>query len=165
MLSTIRPSRTSVLATNDPAAKIKIAGVIIAETTCSDGSILEAPPNMADDLDLPPEIPVFGRYWNEGDFFMAHEVLEGLWVRNRDEGLRGLIQLAVALYHIECGNRKGARTMIERARPRLKNPRNSPYGIDLAMMDAYAARVGAVLAAGEPDAGELNKIVAARPRI
>jgi hypothetical protein len=115
---------------------------------------------MADDLDGPPEIPVFARCWNEGDFFAAHEVLEGLWIRCRDEGLRGLIQLAVALYHIQRGNRKGARTMIQRARPRLQNPRNSPFGIDLAMMDAYAACVGAALDAGEPD-----EIVAARPRI
>jgi predicted metal-dependent hydrolase len=120
---------------------------------------------MADDLDGSSEIPVFARCWNEGDFFMAHEVLEGLWIRCRDEGLRGLIQLAVALYHIERGNRKGARTMIERARPRLQNLDNAAFGIDLAMMDAYAARVGAALAAAEPDAGRLNKIVAARPRI
>jgi len=121
--------------------------------------VVEAAP-MARDSNDAPEIPVFARCWNDGDFFMAHEVLEGLWIRCRDEGLRGLIQLAVALYHIERGNLKGARTMIERARPRLQNPRNAPFGIDLALMDEYAARVTAALAADEP-----RSIVANRPRL
>ena len=105
-----------------------------------------------------PEIPAFAQCWNAGDFFMAHEVLEGLWMRRRDDGLRGLIQLAVALHHIERGNLRGARTMIERARKRLVNPDNAPYAIDLAMMDEYAARVGAALDGGDPRA-----VVAARP--
>jgi uncharacterized protein len=98
--------------------------------------------------------------WDAGDFFMAHEVLEGLWMRRRDDGLRGLIQLAVALHHIERGNARGARTMIERARKRLANPANAPSGIDLKMMDAYAARVGAAL-----DGGDAHAAVTARPRL
>lgn len=99
--------------------------------------------------DVEPEIPAFAQCWNAGDFFMAHEVLEGLWMRRRDDGLRGLIQLAVALHHIEGGNLRGARTMIERARKRLSNPENAPSAIDLRMMDAYAMRVGAALQRGE----------------
>lgn len=111
-------------------------------------------------LDDEPEIPAFARSWNEGDFFLAHEVLEGLWIRRRDDGLRGLIQLAVALHHIRKGNLRGARTMIGRARTRLANPANAPGVIDLAMMDAYAARVGAAL-----DAGEASAVIDARPRL
>ncbi len=107
-----------------------------------------------------PEIPAFARCWDEGDFFMAHEVLEGLWTRRRDDGLQGLIQLAVALHHIERGNLAGAKTMIERARGRLANPANAEFGIDLKRMDAYAARVGAALESGKP-----VDIVAQRPRL
>jgi uncharacterized protein len=107
-----------------------------------------------------PEIPAFAQRWNAGDFFMAHEVLEGLWMRRRDDGLRGLIQLAVALHHIEHGNLRGARTMIERARKRLANPDNAPCVIDLKVMDEYAARVGAALDGADPRAA-----VAARPRL
>lgn len=105
-----------------------------------------------------PEIPAFVQSWNNGDFFMAHEVLEGLWIRRRDDGLRGLIQLAVALHHIEKGNLRGACTMIERARTRLNNPKNAPSVIDLKLMDEYAARVGAALAEGRS-----AQIVAERP--
>jgi predicted metal-dependent hydrolase len=99
-------------------------------------------------LDVEPEVTGFTQCWNAGDFFMAHEVLEGLWTRRRDDGLRGLIQLAVALHHIERGNLRGARTMIGRARKNLANPSNSPSAIDLKMMDAYAALVGAALEEG-----------------
>lgn len=111
-------------------------------------------------MDDEPEIPAFARCWNGGDFFLAHEVLEGLWIRRRDDGLRGLIQLAVALHHIRKGNLRGARTMIERARGRLNNPGNAPSRIDLRVMDAYAARVGAALDGGDPQAA-----VDARPVI
>ena len=111
-------------------------------------------------MDDEPEIPAFAERWDAGDFFMAHEVLEGLWIRRRDDGLRGLIQLAVALHHIGRGNLRGARTMIERARKRLANPANAPSAIDLKMMDAYAARVGMALQGGDPLAA-----VTDRPRL
>ena len=41
-------------------------------------------------------------------------------MRTRDPVQQGLIQLAVALHHIGRGNVKGAKTMIERALPRLR---------------------------------------------
>lgn len=110
-----------------------------------------------------PEIDAFARCWNSGDYFTAHEVLEGLWTRHRDDGLQGLIQLAVALYHIERGNLRGAAIMIERARRRLANPHNTPYGIDLKAMDDYAALVGTALESG--DTGEPRTAIAARPRL
>ena len=111
-------------------------------------------------IDREPEIAAFADCWNSGDFFMAHEVLEGLWIRNRDEGLRGLIQLAVALHHIERGNLKGARTMIERARSRLSKPDHIASGIDVKMMDRYAQDVAAAIDEGEP-----LDTIAARPKL
>ena len=108
-----------------------------------------------------PEIEAFARCWNSGDYFMAHEVLEGLWTRRRDDGLQGLIQLAVSLHNIHRGNLRGAAIMIERARRRLANPKNALYGIDLKMMDDYAARVGRVL--DNSDAGESRSAIEMRP--
>ena len=107
-----------------------------------------------------PEIRAFAQCWNEGKFFMAHEVLEGLWVRRREDALQGLIQLAVALPHIERGNLKGARTMIQRARGRFRNAAGAPASIDLVKMDEYAAQVGAALAEGDA-----RDAVAKRPRL
>jgi len=92
---------------------------------------------------------------------MAHEVLEGLWNRQRDDGLQGLIQVAVALHHIERGNLRGAAIMIQRARRRLANPNNAPYGIDLKMMDDYAERVGRALESS--DTGEPRSAIEMRP--
>jgi uncharacterized protein len=111
-------------------------------------------------MTVEPELTAFAKCWNDGAFFTAHEVLEGLWMRRRDDGLQGLIQLAVALHHIERGNIRGARTMIERARRHLSNEANAPCPIDLTMMDDYAARVAEALADGN-----MIEIVASRPKI
>jgi predicted metal-dependent hydrolase len=51
------------------------------------------------------------RFFNEGDFFEAHEVWEGLWLETSGPERRfyqGLIQAAVALYHFGNGNLRGA---------------------------------------------------------
>ena len=109
---------------------------------------------------IEPEIPAFADLWNEGKFFEAHEVLEGLWMRRRDKGLQGLIQIAAALYHVQRGNLRGARTMIDRATPRLLNPGNAPCAIDQRAMAEYAARVRAAL-----DLPELEALIAARPHL
>jgi len=86
---------------------------------------------------IEPEYREFARCWNDGDFFMAHEVLEGLWTRTRDRGQQGLIQIAVALHHISRGNLRGAKTMIDRALPRLRSAATTEP-IDLSMMARYA---------------------------
>jgi len=112
------------------------------------------------DPDPEPEIPAFAALWNEGRFFEAHEVLEGLWMRRRDKGLQGLIQVAAALYHVQRGNLRGARTMIDRATPRLLNPDNAPCEINQKSMADFAARVKAAL-----DSPELNALIASRPRL
>ncbi len=47
------------------------------------------------------------RFFNEGDFFEAHEVWEDLWLNTAGPERRfyqGLIQAAVALYHFGNGN-------------------------------------------------------------
>jgi len=109
---------------------------------------------------IEPEFPAFAQCWNDGNFFLAHEVLEGLWIRTRDRGQQGLIQLAVALYHVERGNERGARRMIERALPRLRDPQAVAGPIDLDALALYAEQVRDAL-----DAGTATEAVAARPRL
>ena len=107
-----------------------------------------------------PEFDAFIGCWNEGRFFEAHEVLEGLWMRTRDEFQRGLIQLAAALYHIQRGNIKGARTMFDRALPRLSSGSTNPSPIEATPMVDFASRVRAELS-------ETNGIdlIESRPRL
>ena len=88
-----------------------------------------------------PEFDAFIECWNDARFFEAHEVLEGLWMRTRDEYQRGLIQLAAALYHIQRSNLKGARTMCDRALPRLRKKSTDPSPVDAEMMIVFAERV------------------------
>lgn len=56
---------------------------------------------------------------NRGDYFRAHEVLEQAWLAAREPEktfLKGLIHVAVALYHYRRGNAHGARVKFRSAR-------------------------------------------------
>jgi len=56
--------------------------------------------------------------FNAGEFFAAHEVLEGIWraAQGADRSfLQALIQVSVALHHLAAGNRAGARSLLAKA--------------------------------------------------
>ena len=60
--------------------------------------------------------------FNAGQFFKCHEAWESVW--NRSEGddkvaIQGLIQAAVAILHLERGNRQGAESLYAKARAKL----------------------------------------------
>jgi predicted metal-dependent hydrolase len=61
--------------------------------------------------------------FNRRDFFAAHDTLEELW-RETHGPLRtfyqGLIQLAVAFYHLGNGNRRGARNLLAKGLAKLE---------------------------------------------
>jgi len=66
--------------------------------------------NIADD----PRYQQGSVYFNECDFFEAHEVWEELWTEYQGPSRKfyqGLIQAAVALYHFGNGNIRGARKL------------------------------------------------------
>ncbi len=109
---------------------------------------------------IEPEYHAFVECWNGGRFFEAHEVLEGLWMRTRDRGQQGLIQMAAALYHIQRGNLKGARTMLDRALPRLREPAAAPGPVDVGRMIQFAERTRATLTESN---GE--ELIASRPAL
>jgi hypothetical protein len=107
-----------------------------------------------------PEYDAFIACWNDGRFFEAHEVLEGLWIRTHDEYQRGLIQLAAALYHIQRANLKGARTMCDRAIPRLRKTSSFPTQVPAQPLVDFAERLRTDLTA---DNGV--ELIDARPRL
>ncbi|WP_019636330.1 DUF309 domain-containing protein [Paenibacillus fonticola] len=84
-------------------------------------------------------------YFNrDQDYFECHEVLEELWLkRDKDPLYKGLLQVAVGLYHFRNGNITGGRKMMESAVRRLKPYPQNTLGIDLAKLlreaEAYAA--------------------------
>jgi predicted metal-dependent hydrolase len=85
------------------------------------------------------------RLFNAGRYFECHDVLEDLWSGVRGESrdfFQGLIQVAVAFYHLERENPEGARSMFERASRRFSAYPGRYFGFDL---DAQRARIAAEL--------------------
>jgi predicted metal-dependent hydrolase len=72
--------------------------------------------------------------FNRAYYFEAHETLEDLW-RETSGPLRlfyqGLIQLAVALYHLSNGNRRGALNLLSKGLDKLAAYQPVCQGIDV----------------------------------
>jgi predicted metal-dependent hydrolase len=102
--------------------------------------------------------------FNAGLFFECHETLEDLWTGVRGPSrdfFQGLIQIAVALYHLTRGNLAGAESLFGRALKRLEKYPDRYGGIDLGTLRADARRWRERTAAGglaEPAVSELPKI-------
>jgi len=109
---------------------------------------------------LAADILAFRECWNGGRFFEAHETLEPRWIRERDAGLQGLIQLAAAFHHLQRGNLRGARTMLRRAMPRLRDPAKKPCEFDQQQLAEFAAAVDASL-----DGRGVRELIESRPRL
>jgi predicted metal-dependent hydrolase len=83
---------------------------------------------------LPPSFRQGIEEFNRAHFFEAHETLEELW-RETSGPLRpfyqGLIQLAVALYHLLNGNRRGALNLLAKGLAKLAAYQPVCQGIDV----------------------------------
>ncbi len=74
------------------------------------------------------------KYFNDCDFFEAHETWEELWTDYRGPARKfyqGLIQAAVALHHFGNGNIHGARKVYHTSRNYLQEYRPAYLGLDL----------------------------------
>lgn len=97
---------------------------------------------------LPGELCRFVARFDRGEYWLAHEELEHLWLRERDEFSKGLIHLAAGLLHAQRGNWRGAAAKIRSAR---------------ALIDGASPRVPGVHLEELRDAlGELSVVVNAR---
>jgi uncharacterized protein len=104
--------------------------------------------------------------FNRAYFFEAHETLEDLW-RGTSGPLRlfyqGLIQLAVALYHLSNGNRRGALNLLSKGLDKLAAYQPVCQGIDVDSLCSEARSwLDRVRQAG---GGELTVDPAQLPRI
>lgn len=87
-------------------------------------------------------------YFNrDRDYFECHEVLEKLWLeRGRDPLYKGLLQVAVGLYHFREGRVRGARMMLESAAARLAPYPPDSLGIGLGELVAETVSYAGKLA-------------------
>lgn len=102
--------------------------------------------------------------FNTGFFFECHETLEDLWTGIRGptrDFYQGLIQIAVALYHLTRGNLAGARSLFQRGLTRLDKYPARFGGLELgALRDearAWLARIEEGVES-EPDLAQLPKL-------
>ncbi|KEO80705.1 DUF309 domain-containing protein [Paenibacillus polymyxa] len=72
-------------------------------------------------------------YFNrDRDYFECHEVLEELWLKlDRDPVYKGLLQVAVGLYHFRNGNYRGGHMMLDSAVHRLEHAPSQALGINM----------------------------------
>ncbi len=82
--------------------------------------------------------------FNRGEFYECHEVLEDAWrqdMRPCRHLYQGLLQLAVALYHVEQGNYAGALKVLGRARRHLARLPGRCQGVDVVSLRAHAEAI------------------------
>ena len=88
-----------------------------------------------DDKNYDPRYLKGIEYFNECDFYEAHEVWEDLWAEHQGPSrkfFQGLIQAAVCLHHFGNGNVRGARKLYNSCRTRyLDAYRPWHMGIDV----------------------------------
>ena len=77
------------------------------------------------------------RCYRAQEFFAAHEHWESVWLRSKEPEktfLQGLIQVAAAFHHLQRGNPRGTRSLLQRARARLERYPEYFGGIDVSSL-------------------------------
>ncbi len=105
------------------------------------GHVLGRDNSLSDDAESIDSLYRKGiQYFNDCDFFEAHETWEELWTEYRGSARRfyqGLIQVAVALHHFGNGNIRGAKKVYLSSLAYLQDFRPTYNGLDL---DAFLAQ-------------------------
>ncbi|MCE2488500.1 MAG: DUF309 domain-containing protein [Anaerolineae bacterium] len=103
------------------------------------------------------------RLFNAGEYYAQHDVFEALWVQTEGpvrELYRALLQVGVALYQAQRGNRRGALKMLLRSAQWLRDLPDSCQGLDLAQLRRDVQRLRAELSVqgGEVTAFTLREV-------
>lgn len=97
--------------------------------------------------------------FNQGEFYACHDTFEALWTEALEPDrtfYQGILQIAVALYHLNNHNWRGAVTLMGEAVGRLRRYDADYGGIDLAALLAQARTILQQLQQTQPEAvGEL----------
>ena len=106
------------------------------------------------DSEPPPLVMKGIEEFNRGEFYEQHETLETAW-RVEPRPVRRLyqaiLQIGVACYHLERGNRTGALRVLERGLHKLHPFAPACMGIDVAHLIADAERLHEQAQSADPD--------------
>lgn len=76
--------------------------------------------------------------FNDGQFYACHDILEALWIEATEPEktlYQGILQIAVALYHLENSNLRGAMILLGEGTNRLRRlADDNNYGINLGQL-------------------------------
>ena len=99
--------------------------------------------------------------FNAGEYWACHETLETLWraeLRPVRDLYQGILQIAVAFYHLERGNIAGAVKVFRRGLPRLRDLPEECQGVTVAALYRAARAVyDRTLTLGPDRAAELTQ--------
>ena len=98
--------------------------------------------------ELPPPARAGVRLFNAGEYYAQHDAFEMLWMRTEGpvrELYRAVLQVGVALYQAQRGNRRGALKMLLRSAQWLRDLPDVCQGLDVAQLRADVRRLRAEL--------------------
>ncbi len=108
------------------------------------------------------------KYFNECDFYEAHEVWEELWADYQGPSrpfYQGLIQVAVCLHHFGNGNVRGARKLYHSSRKYLEEFRPHHTGVDVDKLFADLERCCAEMLSSEEEFPQIEIVPDLIPEI
>jgi len=92
--------------------------------------------------------------FNRGEFYECHEILEAAWLEasgSQKIFLQGLIQLAVAFFHLRRGNNAGSSRLLRAGLEKLSGCLASPQPVDLpALLEPLQSLAGRIEAGQIP---------------
>jgi uncharacterized protein len=85
-------------------------------------------------MDIPLEFDEGVEQFNTGQFYACHDTLEALWIEAAEPEktfYQGILQIAVALYHLGNANGRGAMILLGEGSNRLRRYPSIFSGIDV----------------------------------
>lgn len=79
--------------------------------------------------------------FDRAEYWLSHEELEELWLRDRRDLYKGLIQVAAAFVHVGRGNWTGARNKLDQALAYLAAAPDRHAGLDIRAVEERARRL------------------------
>ncbi|MFM2062435.1 MAG: hypothetical protein RLZZ507_2105 [Cyanobacteriota bacterium] len=104
--------------------------------------------------------------FNSGQFYACHDTLEALWIEATEPEkslYQGILQIAVALYHLGNGNLRGAMILLGEGSNRLRRYPDNDCGINVEQLLLESVEFLKALQQTEPEKianGDLGKIAA-----
>lgn len=92
--------------------------------------------------------------FNQQEFYACHDTLEALWMEASDPQKRfyqGVLQIAVALYHLSNQNSRGATILLGEGISRLRNYQPAYFDIDVEQLVAQSVGILKALQQAEPE--------------